>query len=201
MTQYDEKTTTILEQLATGKTRQEIAQTFSVHWKSIDMHMRRRGFRWSRLDQTYLPSEKVLTCSKTKSILQSLSSKQPNFKKIAQKHGFQTVEEMGNYMRTEGYVWNPDIQNYIFFTQPKDRATEPQFTETTILPFLLANQNVLATLITNASLSPITVATNDITLSLTTELYEKLLRCCHNQQLTPQTVIEVALASYLDSKQ
>ncbi|MFJ7371701.1 hypothetical protein ACIQVU_20120 [Lysinibacillus sp. NPDC098008] len=196
--QYDEKTTIILQQLEQGKTRQEIAQTFNQQWKSIDMHMRRRGFRWDKTTQIYIKQSNATPSTKIQALLQSLATKQPNFKKIAQQHGFRTVEEMGLYMKQQGYIWHPELQNYYYVSTPMQQEQSSSLNETTLMQFLLANQQALTALLTNATI-PHTITTNELTITLTSSLYAALLEQCQKRQLTPQAIIEIALGQYLTS--
>ncbi|WP_107839195.1 hypothetical protein [Metasolibacillus meyeri] len=197
MDYQDEKTIFIQQQLEQGKTRTEIAHSFNQHWKSIDMHMRRRGFRWDRKNQIYFLQEKQISPTKAQAILQSLATKNPNFKKIARQHGFQTVEAMGHYMKEQGYVWHPELQNYYYTSTPGNTNQHLALNESTLIQFLLANQQTLTNVLTTAALSSNTLITNEITITLTASLYETLLRKCADNQLTPQTIIELALTEYL----
>ncbi|MCP1143670.1 hypothetical protein [Lysinibacillus endophyticus] len=55
MMKPDERTQEILDLLAEGWTREEIADRDGVGWQSIAQHMRRRGYCWSKEQQTYIP--------------------------------------------------------------------------------------------------------------------------------------------------
>ena len=54
----DEKEQRILQQLSTGKTREELAaEEGNTHWKSIDMYMRRRDYVWCSERHNYIKTD------------------------------------------------------------------------------------------------------------------------------------------------
>ena len=58
---YNERVNDILRGLASGKTREELAdEAGNSNWKSIDMYMRRKNFTWDQRKQTYVPKEKTV---------------------------------------------------------------------------------------------------------------------------------------------
>lgn len=197
----DEKTAFILQQLEQGNTREKIAGSLHLQWKSVDMHMRRRGYRWDREKQKYSLQENHSHSAKIQTILQQLAAKNPNFKKIAAQHGFQTVEEMGHYMKEQGYIWHPQLHNYYYMATPENKAGHSPLTEASLMPFLLANQQALTNLLTQNSFSTHTIITKELSISLTDALYHALMKKCLDAQVTPQTVIELALKQYLAAEQ
>lgn len=53
---YDERVNEILQGLAAGLTRDELAEMFGhTNYKSVDMYMRRKNFTWESTKQTYVP--------------------------------------------------------------------------------------------------------------------------------------------------
>ncbi|WP_342557972.1 hypothetical protein [Metasolibacillus sp. FSL K6-0083] len=194
----DQKTTFILQQLAEGKTRQNIAKTLNIQWKSLDIYMRRRGFRWQSKQQTYILAREQYPTSKVQSIIKHLSTKNPDFKKISEKHGFHSMQEMGTYMQQQGYIWHPELNNYYLFT--KHPSVAPQLTEAAFLNYLITNQQALIKLVTNANITSQTITTNDLNIALTTNLYNALIQACQKQSLTPQAIIELALKEYLQQQ-
>jgi len=88
-------------------------------WATIDMYFRRRGFRWN--GKTYEPrgdestaavEEARFVQTKAAQIVRQLSQKYADIRQVAIKNGFPSIEEMGEYMKSQGYVWNSDINNY-----------------------------------------------------------------------------------------
>lgn len=121
--QLDQKGQDILAFLENGKTREEIAAHYgNSTWKSIDMYMRRRGFSWDSEAKTYVeevendaPSateEAVHIHTKAAQIVRMLDVKHPDPRGVANKQGFETVDEMGEYMKSQGYIWSNKTMNY-----------------------------------------------------------------------------------------
>ncbi|WJQ10364.1 hypothetical protein QT237_16960 [Geobacillus stearothermophilus] len=116
----DPKISQTLAMLAEGKTKEEIARHFgNKSWATIDMYFRRKGFRWN--GKTFEPrgeggtdavEEARFVQTKAAQIVRQLSQKYADIRQVAIKNGFSTIEEMGEYMKSQGYVWNSDINNY-----------------------------------------------------------------------------------------
>lgn len=121
--QHNEKTLEILAFLEEGQSREEIADYYgNANWKSVDMYMRRKGFSWDSENQTYVeklksdtPSateESIQVHTKAAQIVRMLDVKHPDPRSVANKQGFETVDEMGIYMKSQGYKWCNDEMNY-----------------------------------------------------------------------------------------
>lgn len=116
----DPKISQTLAMLAEGKTKEEIVKHFgNKNWSTIDMYFRRKGFRWN--GKTFEPrgeggtdavEEARFLPTKAAQIVRQLSQKYADIRQVAIKNGFSTIEEMGEYMKSQGYVWNSDINNY-----------------------------------------------------------------------------------------
>ncbi|WP_368996737.1 hypothetical protein [Caldifermentibacillus hisashii] len=116
----DPKISQTLAMLAEGKTKEEIVKHFgNKSWATIDMYFRRRGFRWN--GKTFEPrgeggmdavEEARFVQTKAAQIVRQLSQKYADIRQVAIKNGFPSIEEMGEYMKSQGYVWNSDINNY-----------------------------------------------------------------------------------------
>ena len=116
----DEKIQKTFELLEEGKTKEEIANHFgNKNWSSVDMYLRRRGFRWN--GKTFVPKEQMeisqgeqakFSNTKSAQIVRQLEQNYADIRQIATRHGFSTVDELGEYMKTNGYVWNNDLNNY-----------------------------------------------------------------------------------------
>lgn len=116
----DPKISQTLAMLAEGKTKEEIVKHFgNKSWATIDMYFRRRGFRWN--GKTFEPrgeggmdavEEARFLPTKAAQIVRQLGQKYADIRQVAIKHGFSTIEEMGEYMKSQGYVWNSDLNNY-----------------------------------------------------------------------------------------
>lgn len=118
----DEKIKTTLALLAQGKSKQEITEHFGHKgWFTIDQYFRRRGFRWN--GNTFVPEEADTPSAaedarflnnKAGQIIRQLSQSHANIRQVALKHGFATVDEMGDYMKGHGFVWNSEQENYVY---------------------------------------------------------------------------------------
>ncbi|CAJ1001069.1 hypothetical protein [Brevibacillus aydinogluensis] len=118
----DPKIKTTLAMLAQGKSKQEITEHFGHKgWFTIDQYFRRRGFRWN--GNTFVPDEAETTSavddarflnSKAGQIIRQLSQSSANIRQVALKNGFATVDEMGDYMRGQGFVWDSEQENYTY---------------------------------------------------------------------------------------
>ena len=116
----DPKISQTLAMLAEGKTKEEIVKHFgNKSWSTIDMYFRRKGFRWN--GKTFEPrgeggtdavEEARFVQTKAAQIVRQLNQKYADIRQVAIKNGFSTIEEMGEYMKSQGYVWNSDINNY-----------------------------------------------------------------------------------------
>lgn len=122
------KTQDILTRLQQGQTREDIAEAYGNDtWKSVDMYMRRRGYRWENdtyvLQSEEFSQEEALqavrhTVTKAAQIIRLLDVEYPDPRGVAQKQGFDTIEAMGEYMKAQGYVWDNALMNYREETSP-----------------------------------------------------------------------------------
>lgn len=116
----DPKISETLSMLERGVSKEEIYEHFgNKNWKTIDIYFRRRGFRWD--GETFVPVEEKTTSAaeearfiqtKAAQIVRQLSQKKADIRQITTKNGFRSVEELGEYMKSQGYVWNNDASNY-----------------------------------------------------------------------------------------
>ncbi|KAJ52039.1 hypothetical protein BD780_000013 [Clostridium tetanomorphum] len=116
---YDDKY--ILKRLMEGITRDEIAIELNhKNYRTIDMYMRRHGYSWNSEKQIYvkgIDSEKKLnfdqpTTGKIKRIL-SLFDAGMDPTEIAKKLGMKDHRSIATYMKSKGYIWSSEQQNYI----------------------------------------------------------------------------------------
>lgn len=122
----DTKIKETLEMLSQGISKEDIANHFgNKDWKSVYIYFNRKGFRWEEKENTFVPKEAEievksavedarLNNTKAGKIIRQIGQKHANIRQIAQKNGFPTVEEMGEYMKGQGFVWNADQNNYIY---------------------------------------------------------------------------------------
>ena len=121
-TVYDDKVNLILDELESGKSRAKLAEEMGYStWKSLDMYMRRRGFKFD--GDNYISNQKndkedqgvILDEIGSKEILviSLLNNGNRDLKEIALKAGFSDYEELANYMEKRGFKWSSEKNNYV----------------------------------------------------------------------------------------
>jgi hypothetical protein len=120
---YDAKVRKIME-LLKFKTRDEAAEELGYkNYKSLDMYMRRKNFRFDSEASQYVPQEntthkldrdpKSYAPTKVVSIITAFEAANPDPRLIAKQEGFTDHKEMAEYMTTKGYEWNAYKNNYV----------------------------------------------------------------------------------------
>lgn len=160
---YDEKVRQIIAQLKNGKTREKLAEEMGYNtYKSIDMYMRRKNFKWDSRKKNYVPDEdcrdgitvdeSIIPTSKAYTVI-TLFTKQGNDadpKAIARLAGFRDHIEMAAYMKSKNYRWDSGRQNYVQTTAISDDETtppEPPANRTTIPAGTLASPSGMENLL------------------------------------------------------
>lgn len=135
------KVRTVLQLLAEGKSREEVGEHFSQSWKSVATYMYRKGFVWDKEKNNYVekslklkdlqePENHKLLNTKASQIIRMLETQQ-DFLLVALKHGFQTIDDMGTYMKNNGYRWDDEISNYCYNPKFVQEQTEEEVIQTT----------------------------------------------------------------------
>ena len=117
---YNEKVEYILEELGNGRSREDLAAEYDYsNYKSLDIYLRRRGFRYDSEKENYvpdLPEEEVVVPenanSKVTLIITMFTKEDADPKVIAESAGFEDHREMANYMQRQGYSWSTTQKNY-----------------------------------------------------------------------------------------
>lgn len=116
----DERVQEILRSLSAGKTRDELASGFGhANYKTLDIYMRRKGFKWDADKQNYTldikPKEiAVVDTSRAASIIRLIEQQEElDLPKVASMMKFNDYLEMANYMKSKHYEWSKDIRNYV----------------------------------------------------------------------------------------
>jgi hypothetical protein len=123
MPKYDDKVNYILRSLAAGITREQLAEEYGHSgFRAIDMYMRRRNFRWSSIEQNYVPVGSKLGTrqligenihpGKVSRILDAFS-KGMDPKTVANEFGFKDHQDLADYMTKKGYEWSNEDGNYV----------------------------------------------------------------------------------------
>ena len=119
---YNKKVKKVLKQLEDGKSRKELANHYDyASWKSLDMYMRRKGFRYDSDRSNYVPdlpeqdNDPVPAGANSKvSLVISMFAKEGSDpREIAKKTGFTDHRELADYMDSRGYVWSSNSGNYV----------------------------------------------------------------------------------------
>lgn len=120
---YNAKVRKIIEMLK-FKTRDEVSDEMGYKtYKSMDMFMRRRNFRYDAEANQYVPQinntnklnrdPKSYAPTKVVNIITAFEEEAADPKLIAKKEGFRDHKEMAEYMTNKGYEWNAYKANYI----------------------------------------------------------------------------------------
>lgn len=82
----------------------------------MDIYMRRKGYRFDAHIQNYVPQVEEVSVatdtSKAAKIIRRFESHPEDVLLICQKFGFQDMQELGQYMKSKGYKWNSELNNY-----------------------------------------------------------------------------------------
>jgi hypothetical protein len=129
----DPKISQTLSMLEQGISKDEIYKQFgNKNWKTVEMYFRRRGFRWD--GETFVPVEEKSTSAveearyihtKAAQIVRQLMQNKADIRQIALRNGFRSVEEMGEYMKSQGYVWSHDANNYEYDEKSVQKPASP----------------------------------------------------------------------------
>lgn len=118
---YDDKVRKILEGL-TEKSREELSDEMGyTTWKSLDIYMRRKNFKWN--GETYIPDtnrvDEMLDRAnlgapgKVSNVMRLFDKDGSDPKMIAKQSGFKDHKEMADYMKSKGYTWSSEKENYV----------------------------------------------------------------------------------------
>jgi len=118
---YTKKVEKVLEKLGNGKSRKELAQDYDYStWKSLDVYMRRKGFRYDSERGNYVPDVKEEAedpvpkgAGSRASLIISLFAEGKDPRQIAKKVGFSDHRKLSSYMVSRGYAWSSEEENYV----------------------------------------------------------------------------------------
>lgn len=115
----EERTQYILRELSLGKNREQLAEEMgNKNWKSIDMYMRRRGYKWDQQESNYvlkdLPKKEYSYRDSTKAgtVIALLAQEGSDLREVAKQLGYSDYRELAKYMDTKGYIWDSEEGNY-----------------------------------------------------------------------------------------
>lgn len=121
-----EKIKYVIESINDGKDPESIAKDLGYkNYKSLDMFMRREGYIKERRSGNYYPknghgiileedsSSNTSIPLKVMQIIKLFKENKLNPKQIANEMGFESPREMAIYMKSKGYIWDSQRNNYI----------------------------------------------------------------------------------------
>ncbi|GGA43879.1 hypothetical protein [Paenibacillus physcomitrellae] len=121
---YDSRVNEILEGLSQGIRRDQLAERFGhKNFKTLDIYMRRRNFKWDHLNQTYVLSGrlargKITPANKAAIIVEMMNEPDFDIQQICSTVGFKDNRQLAEYMRAKGYIWSSADQTYRKELQP-----------------------------------------------------------------------------------
>lgn len=121
--EYNKRVKEVLEKLSMGRSREDISEDYKYStWKSLDIYMRRKGFRWNSNDKMYDPEITRLDSIK-EDLLSSIPLKAERImdkfddgldsRTIANEMGFNDHRELAEYMKNNNLKWDSELGNYI----------------------------------------------------------------------------------------
>ncbi|WP_126428799.1 hypothetical protein [Brevibacillus marinus] len=121
---YDVRVKEILQELAEGKSREELAQEFGYKtYKSLDMYMRRRNFTWDSRKGTYVPlysrvgreqaEQSLIPSTKVARVLALFKKEGADARTVAKQLGFRDHRDLAIYMKARGYEWSSEKGTYV----------------------------------------------------------------------------------------
>lgn len=217
----DPKISDTLTMLAQGKNKEDIVIHFgNKNWSSVDMYFRRRGFRWNGTTFEVVPEvspsaadEAKFIQTKAAQVVRQLTVKHADIRQIANKNGFPNVEELGEYMKSQGYVWDNNTTNYMYDETVVQKATSSLVSTLSenkveglegyqnLLDYLLKKQERLFVLLETENTGTLPRykfkgAKANKTLGLPTSLQILLNDFSKEFNVTQRDIIEIALAEF-----
>lgn len=132
-----EKIQYVLTSINEGKSTDEVAKELGYkNYKSLDMFMRREGYTKGKRLGNYVPKNgsniiqiapelhKASITTKALEVIQHFREGELSPRRIAHESGFETPKEMANYMKSKGFIWDPDRNNYV--PQTGELEEEPE---------------------------------------------------------------------------
>lgn len=217
---YDEKVKQVLSLLEAGKSKEEISEFYEQDWKTLYVYMNRKGFHWDSDRLTFVEKSEqeeavhpsvMLENTKATQIIRMFNVKHPDIKKIAAKQGFQTIEELGDYMKSQGYRWSDEQQNYVEDVSlmktnvVASSAVESsiQMDESMFIQFLMHHQSKLLELLGGQNATGLITykfkgSKAQKTLSLASSAAVLIEDYSKEFNMTQRTIVETALAEFFE---
>lgn len=137
-----EKIRYVIENIAKGRELDVIAIELGYkNHKSLDMFMRREGYLKDRNAGNYYPKngkgyipqemleEDACVPVKALEVIQHFKEKKHTPKQIAANAGFKDIKEMAVYMKSRGFIWDVERNNYVLEKQEHETLEEDNIHE------------------------------------------------------------------------
>lgn len=122
----EEKVLYVLESIHSGRDIDQIARDLGYkNYKSLDMFMRREGYVKEKRLGNYLPksgkgivygdikAKNAHVSTKALEVMQLFKREDLSPKRVAEEAGFESPKEMAAYMKSKGFIWDSDRNNYV----------------------------------------------------------------------------------------
>lgn len=141
--QYDKRVKEILEKLEAGRSRESISEDYNYStWKSMDVYMRRKGFRYNSEEDMYIPEVTRLDSIKDE-LLSTIPLKAERImdkfdegldsRTIASEMNFNDHRELSEYMKKNNLQWDSELGNYIEILAFSDDDDEEEVIEENLI--------------------------------------------------------------------
>jgi len=210
----------ILYLLDEGYSTSEIANKLGYKRSDqVSQYLRRSGYRWDKNERKFTmetPDDKEIDQKKEEEVFkpQQVINDFKNGndpKKVAKNNGFKDYLEMAAYMKTRGYTWNDDLDNYEFKNQEgKKLKKKEEFSSgsdeckyLSILELLAANEEQLRKLFDEVerqnSLPRYHVTGHTIakTISISAKLNDLVTEYARERNLTHKEIFTISLIQFL----
>jgi hypothetical protein len=140
----------VLSLAASGKTNKEIAEELGYKdVQNLYVFMRRHGMVWNSKKALFLvkgekqeEQQEILSENPTGKVarIMSMFSKNMDGKEIANSLRFSSYQEMADYMRSKGYLWDNAKQNYLKTVEKVEKELREMQQEQIKMPPITINQ-------------------------------------------------------------
>lgn len=121
----------ILDAMSGGMSREEVAEMYGHKDKaSVDQYMRRQGYVWDRVRQTYVRKDSAtamhgrVSSSRAIDVIAQFRKPGADAREIAKRLRFTNHHEMARYMQARGYHWDAAMGNYVSTAQEQAEDVE-----------------------------------------------------------------------------
>jgi hypothetical protein len=130
---YDDKVKKILRFLEEGFSREEVAEQFRYStYRSMDSFMNRKNLLWDKRKGNYVPADVLkapletmvnFPSDRVRRVVMELNKEEANPKEVALRLGFENHLEMASFMKSKGFEWSQEAENYLC-TSPTPPAVD-----------------------------------------------------------------------------